>query len=246
MKIDKFSELRQILLRQAKRNPQHAFHIRSNLNWERYKKQANLLAKILPKGQRVLDLGCGWGQTTAMLAILRPDLEILGIDLDMSPTWAELEKYGCRFRVGDALDLRTGDEEFDSAVSFGVMEHVDDRKFLKEVYRVLRPGGYNILFNLPSRYSLSELFAGALGVWHHEQRYTKRQVTRLFVYSGFEVLEIEREHVAPAQVGRISGALENFFNQHYLGIGKLDTFLNITPLNFFSQAFTVISRKVSR
>lgn len=244
MDTDGFSEIRHILLTRAEMTP-HAYNVRSNLNWERYEKQIKLLAEILPKGQRVLDLGCGWGQTTAMLAVLRPDLRILGIDLGgNTPTWRELEKYGCKFRVGDALNLEIEDLEFDSVVSFGLMEHVDGKKFLKEVYRVLKPEGYNILFNLPNRYSLSELFAGGLRKWHHEVRYTTQEVDYLFVTAGFKILKIEREHVIPAQVDRISSDIGDFFNRHYLMIGKLDTFLNTTPLNFLSQAFIVVSKKV--
>ena len=38
------------------------------------------LAKILPKGARVADIGCGAGFPTLPVAILRPDLSILGVD----------------------------------------------------------------------------------------------------------------------------------------------------------------------
>lgn len=246
MRIDEFSEIRRILLRHAEMEPK-AYNIRSNLNWGRYKKQVKLLAKILPRDQRVLDLGCGWGQTTAMLVTQRPDLETLGIDLgDNTPTWRELEKYSCRFRVGDATNLKIKDKEFDSVVSFGLMEHIDDRKFLREVHRVLKPRGYNILFNLPNRYSFSEIFAGAIGIWHHEQRYTIGQVVGLFHDSGFEILRIGRENSVPAQVDRVSEPLGVVFNRHYSVIDRLDTLLNATPLNFFSQALLVVSKKVGR
>lgn len=220
-------------------------NIRSDLSWGRYKKQVETLSRILPLGARVLDLGCGCGQTTAMLAVLRRDLELVGVDIKANPKWRILERFGCKFQVGNALDLGIGNEEMDSVVSFGLMEHIDDRKFLKEIYRVLKPRGYNILFNLPSRYSLSELFAGALRIWHHEQRYTKGGIVELLGQNGFRPLKIRRDDLIPAQIGRLSIKAEHIFNRRYPLLAKLDECLNKTPLNLFAQAFTVIARKTS-
>ena len=241
---EKFAEIKNIVLKQVKRKSECPVQFRSNLDWERNKRQIKLLTRIAPRGGSVLDLGCGWGHTTVMLAASRPDLEIVGVDLNKAPTWEEFEKYGCRFQVGNALHLPTKNEKIDLVISFGVMEHVeDDKRFLKEIHRVLKPRGLNIAFNLPNRYSLSEFFAKAFGIWYHKRRYTKRQIIQLFADEGFGILEIRREDTIPAQVGRIHWAFDDLFNRCCPLLDKFDTLLNATGLNFFSQAFTITSRK---
>jgi len=85
-----------------------------------------------------------------------------------------------------------------------------------------------------------------MDVWIVMPAYNEERTIGGVLDSGFEILKIEREHVVPAQVSEISGALENLFNRHHLIIDKLDTFLNATLLNFFSQALIVISKKVGR
>jgi ubiquinone/menaquinone biosynthesis C-methylase UbiE len=241
----KFAEIRNIISRQAERRSECPVQFRSNLDWKRNERQIELLIRVAPRKAKVLDLGCGWGHTTAMLAISRPDLEIIGLDLHEGPTWKDFEKYGCRFHVGDALDLKI-EEKMDLVVSFGVMEHVgDDRKFLDEINRILKPEGFNVIFNLPNRYSLPEFFAKALGIWHHEQIYTKQQIIKLFADNGFEILEILREDIIPAQVGRIHWAFEELFNRCCFLLNKFDTLLSATKLNFFAEAFTIVSKKIS-
>jgi SAM-dependent methyltransferase len=48
--------------------------------------------------------------------------------------------------VGSAMDIPLGDASFDTVVSTEVLEHVPDPlKALREMYRVLKPGGYLIL-----------------------------------------------------------------------------------------------------
>ncbi|MBA7507041.1 Trans-aconitate 2-methyltransferase [subsurface metagenome] len=241
----KFDEIKNIVFRQAKERAAIPIQFRSNLDWKRNERQIGLLTRIAPRKAKVLDIGCGWGHTTAMLAVSRPDLEVTGLDLQEGPTWKDFEKYGCRFQVGDALDLRIGGK-MGLVVSFGCIEHVgDDGKCLEEIHKILGPRGFNIVFNLPNRYSLSEFSARALGIWHHEKTYTKQQIIQLFTDKGFGVLGVRREDIIPAQVGSIHGALEDLFNRCCFPLNKFDTLLSATRLDFFSQTFTIISRKAT-
>lgn len=218
-------------------------NISSDLSWSKYKKQVNLLSQILPQNTKVLDLGCGYGHTAALLAVYRRDLEVTGIDIQVKASeWDILKKFGCKFHAGSALNIKN--RGIDSIVSFGLMEHIDDEKFLKEVYRVLKPGGYNILFNLPNKYSLSEFFAKKLGIWYHKRRYTKGEVIKLLKENKFRILEIKRDDLIPSQVGRVSTSVGHIFNRFCSLFIKLDKCLNKTPLNFFAQSFTVVTRKI--
>jgi len=238
------NQIRGITLKQAKEDPSHALHVISNLNWVRYEVQVQLLANLIPRGSKVLELGCGWGHTTAMLATTRQDIKIIGTDVTKAPTWSNLIKFGCEFEQCYATNIPFDSGEFDVILSFGVMEHVDDDQiFLEEIYRCLKSGGYNVLFNLPNEYSFSEFVANIIHIWHHDKKYTKREIMRLFKYTGFEVINIGREHLIPAQVDRVSAKLGKIFNEWYGLLFKIDYLLSFTPLSFFCQDFKIISKK---
>jgi ubiquinone/menaquinone biosynthesis C-methylase UbiE len=242
---EELGEIRKLLIQHARKIPSYTLRIPiiSNLLWLRYKKQVEFVARIAPKGARVLDIGCGLGQTTAMLAILRPDLKVRGIDLNNAPTWIDIEKYcSCQFQVGDALNLPVGEGKFGVVISFGTMEHVkNDKKFLSEIYRVLSTGGHNFIFNLPNRYALPEflgkMFVGA----SHERRYVKQEIIKLLANAGFRDFHIEKEFIVPAHVDRVSETLGKIFDKHYLLIDIVDS--RLSKVLAFFESFRIHCRK---
>lgn len=101
---------------------------------------------------RMLDVGCGCG---AMLAAGRA----LGLDacgLDISPVAVEQARGrvpGADVRVGPAEELPFGDGEFDLVTCMGSLEHVaGPRQAVREMRRVVRPGGRLLLVVPNSRY----------------------------------------------------------------------------------------------
>jgi len=97
-------------------------------------------------GQRVLEVGCGRGVGIEILLSLGA-AHITGFDLDPRMTdraWKRVAKYGDRVRifVGDAERIDAADASFDAVVDYGVVHHIPDwRQALKEIARVLKPGG---------------------------------------------------------------------------------------------------------
>jgi SAM-dependent methyltransferase len=94
-------------------------------------------------GKAVLDAGCGVGYGTALLA--EHAQEVVGVDVDHDAIAYARRRYAAEnveFREEDVLDLDLPDDSFDVVCSFETIEHVPDRdSFLREVRRVLRPGG---------------------------------------------------------------------------------------------------------
>ena len=109
---------------------------------------AHLLGQLRP-GQRVLDLGCGFGAISVGLAqAVAPGGELHGIDIGA----AQVEQArklaaaaGCgnaTFQVADALELPFADDFFDVVHCHSVLSYIPDTgAALREAWRALKPGG---------------------------------------------------------------------------------------------------------
>lgn len=87
----------------------------------------------------ILDLGCGVGDYTKALGEYTK--HVIGIDLSVSE--AEKKYPTINFRAHDLnTPLPFEDDSFDMLVSINLIEHLqDEKRFLNECIRVLKPGG---------------------------------------------------------------------------------------------------------
>jgi SAM-dependent methyltransferase len=133
---------------------------------------------------RILDVGCGAG---GMLEPLSQYGTVTGVDMS-----AELVDF-CHQRgfpdvvVGSAYELPAGDGSVDLVTLFDTIEHVpDDARALREVRRVLAPGG--LVFISTPAYQF--LYANNDRVAHHERRYTARQLRRKLLAADLAPVKI--------------------------------------------------------
>ena len=96
------------------------------------------------EGERVLDLGCGNGKTSA--ALMERGAEVTGIDFSTSAVDSCRRLFGEKgaFIEADVRGLPFDDNAFDIVVSVHVIEHVPECDIMKaseEIVRVLRSGG---------------------------------------------------------------------------------------------------------
>lgn len=99
----------------------------------------------LPSGLRWLDVGCGTGAFTELVRDLSAPSAVSGVDPseDQIAFARGRPRASCvDYRLGDALSLPFGDEEFDVAVMALVIGQLRDRfKAIAEMKRVVRGGG---------------------------------------------------------------------------------------------------------
>jgi len=107
----------------------------------------------LTDGDRILDLGCGVGRHVITAYTLK-NVQAVGVDLRHADLLTARERFDQEFMepgntaksfllsVGNALSLPFADNCFDRIICSEVLEHIPDyRAVLKEVKRVLKPGG---------------------------------------------------------------------------------------------------------
>jgi len=108
-----------------------------------------LKSSHMDQGSKVLDIGCGKGTTSVLLA-QKYGCNVVGLDQSedlLHQATALAKRKGLEnkvsFRVGDALNLPFADGEFDRAFGQAVLILVGDKKkAIQEALRVTKPGGY--------------------------------------------------------------------------------------------------------
>lgn len=155
--------------------------------------------RVENKPARILDVGCGTGANLELLARFG---EAEGVDIS-----ADALAF-CRARGLENVhqctieELPYKSESFDVVTALDVVEHLDDDTAgLREMRRVLRPGGRVLLF-VPA---FMFLWGVQDDVSHHRRRYTLGQLQRAVRAAGFEVERATYANIsffAPILLGR--------------------------------------------
>ncbi len=102
--------------------------------------------------QNYLEVGCGNGAVSRYFAV-KYLLDVTGIDVDPDQIKSAQNSIqglpNVRFFEADATNLPFPDKNFDIVLSFFVMHHISNwLDALKEIHRVLKPGGYFVYSDL--------------------------------------------------------------------------------------------------
>ncbi len=164
----------------------------------------------LRPGQRLLDVGCGWG-SMAIHAAREYGVSVVGITLSHEQA-AYARKRVADAGLTDRIEIRVqdyrdvADGPYDAISSIGMAEHVGSEKYLEyaqDLYRLLAPGGRLLNHQIARRpmsdesaYDLDE-FIDAYVFPDGELAPLGTTVTQL-ERAGFEVRDVEsiREHYA--------------------------------------------------
>ncbi len=191
------------------------------------------IVPIFHNGKRCLDVGCGDGQ---IVKIVRDKFsEIHGCDISIIAL-NEAKKAGMLTVCSDLNDgyIPYKDNLFDYISALEVLEHVwDPFKLIKEIRRILKPGGRLILTTPNIRYFRNIhtlIFRGSFPhtstdsfVWGggHVHYFTRKDLIFLFSHAGFEDLKfyINEKQFARSWkrrfIRRIIGT--NMFGEHFCG-----------------------------
>ena len=120
---------------------------------------------------RILDIACGAGYGSKMLATALPNVEVLGSDYDERAVEQASKLYSApnlRYAVGDMVTWRKGNDllgQFDAVVSFDTIEHLLYRELaLMRIADNLKDGGV-LLISTPCGHSVTRLNPA----WEHHK-----------------------------------------------------------------------------
>ena len=172
----------------------------------------------LSSQHRVLDVGCGYGETAFHLA-REHGCEVVGINIsekelelarERTPDSGVADKVS--FSYGDFHDLPFGDGEFDVIWSQEAFLHgVDKPSILRECYRVLKPGGRLVISDLLIHGDVPQEEREAIHARvHSPEMWDTPKYVQGLTDAGFEV-ETQRswdDNVAPTYQAVLDGLLE--------------------------------------
>jgi 2-polyprenyl-3-methyl-5-hydroxy-6-metoxy-1,4-benzoquinol methylase len=174
-----------------------------------------ILGAVDLRGRHVIDVGCGDGTYTVLLALESGALSMVGIDpAESAVAAARLHSAPAQvsFRHGTASDLVAEGARFDVAVYRGVLHHVanpameieQSLRLAPEVV-ILEPNGLNPVLKLLERWSPYHRE-------HDEQSYAAASYRRWIAAAGGRIRRVQYfglvPHFSPAWLARAGAALE--------------------------------------
>jgi SAM-dependent methyltransferase len=175
----------------------------------------------LTRRPRILDVGCGTGANLEMLANFG-DAE--GVDVSTEALSFCKQRGLQSVRLGEAEKLPYPDQTFDLVTGLDVVEHLDDDLAgLREMRRVLKPGGRALLF-VPA---FMFLWGVQDDVSNHRRRYTMKQLKETLRKAGFEIDRATFANITffmPTLLGRVLMRITGFrpASENNLTIGFLN------------------------
>lgn len=197
----------------------------------------------------LLDWGGQYGHVAKLVEIFYPEIICYLHDKNeyYATYWHEkllVNKVLYGHGPTDSRRINLPDHQVDAVLSSGVLEHsheygVSEYEALSEINRVLKYNGMLFIWNLPFKYGSVEILNHLIGRWHHDRRYTKKEIMTLLGDSGFDIIFFDHHELmnmmARNMIGNIIGHSNAFIVDYYLS--------KLPMVNLIAQHFTIVARK---
>jgi len=173
-------------------------------NWEspagkfRWKRRVKMLTEFVQPDSALLELGCGTGYFTQEIA--KTGANIVAIDISselLKIAENNVQDKNVSFKEENAYNMTFEDNRFDYILGSSVLHHLDIKKAISEIYRVLKDGGV-IAFTEPNmmnpQIALQKnipYLKRKLGDSPDETAFFRWSITRMLKKQGFKKIEIK-------------------------------------------------------
>ena len=234
----------------AKRDKDLIGNIDNKLGATRYVEDCKFVVNNLPKDSKILDLGCGVGHISYILNHYGYKNLTASEIFDKEPLFLEY----ARNEEGILIDYIQADilkdnvfmhKKFDAILICGVLEHVPDmRKFLKQCFKILVPGGKLFIQQFPNKLSFFEKINDLRGKSSHDIRLSKYELNLLLRFSEYKVENCSYHQFLPYALNGFPKKLRSLYYKVAFLIRFVDKILYSIPiLSAGSTSIQVIGRK---
>ncbi|MBI1975591.1 MAG: class I SAM-dependent methyltransferase [Candidatus Vogelbacteria bacterium] len=203
-------------------------------------REARMIRKYLPGARDALEVGASWGRYILQLRDFF-GFRIQGVELNKKMCELGRSK-GIQMHEGTLEDAHLPDESLDVIIMSHVIEHLyDPRGTMREVFRILRPGGI-VIIKTPNSDTLERRAFGAN--WHpyeaprHTVIFSGRNLGALLVETGFAVKRVSFD----ATPNNIILSLRNRFEAKFFRLDNYLTLALLTPISFLLSVFKTSGR----
>jgi len=189
--------------------------------WERLslfflKSRFGPLSERIGKKGKILDIGAGDGFFLEMVRGL--GWEVAGVELE-SGAAVFASQRGLSVFGGELVEAKYKDNSFDVVHLSHVLEHTTDpRATIREVQRILKPGG-KIIIKVPNFLGLAyKIFPQALDIPRHLFHFNKRNLSILLSSTGFKNIKIKHYSVGVIQAHLLKVFQKIYFTPLFLFI----------------------------
>jgi SAM-dependent methyltransferase len=169
-----------------------------------------LVDLVPPKVNRVLDIGCAKGGYGKHLKLVRPDIWIVGVELN--PIMADSAKNCYDEIITRPIEKVQIKEQFDLVNCGDILEHLENPwRMLERIYHLLNDGGYLVL-SIPNAGHwtvIKDLLKGGfeyipfgLLCISHLRWFTESSIRQALADAGFRIDIISRQQLAPTPEGK--------------------------------------------
>ena len=170
-----------------------------------------------------------------------------GCDYVEGDTYRPFHDYsGLRYeKVTHPYQLTYADASIHVVTANGVWEHVfEEENSLRELHRVLRPGGLFMVACLPNRYSYTEALQRKLGHEAHDRLYTIQSASEMLGAAGFEVLATDRRLLVPTMLNGFGPSLRDLYSRLHGAVWALNGLLeHVWPINLIASNLMFVARR---
>ena len=203
---------------------------------DRREKEAVLEAIMPVEDQKVLEIACGTGRFTVMLA--HQGADVVGLDISAAMLQQGRRKAQntelagtLEFLRGDAGRLPFPDDHFDTVIAMRFFHLADDPEaFLEEMRRVSRD---QIVFDTFNRFSARSIYNWALPMG--SRLYSKSEIAVLLAKTDLTLVDVEDDFLLPYGLYRsIPNSLASPLRTLDKAIGELPTTDHVASVSYWN------------